>query len=318
MNRGIMNLNTISIGVVTITLVLVHAIPSSATTFASTQLCWRSDGSNNLFQYCSNSSGNPDTAMTLTKVTPNPDGVSPDQIFNGSAYAFASPDTWKFSLSLGTNDYRRDMYIWSEHYGPGDNTVVATTGAAWANSTDEITVTGGTGVYSLNYIFSVDGTLSSSDPSLFSPQFCASLFMPQGVGTATSYCLNFGDSSPTTFDLNYANLPFGGPIDPSLFIGTFGLIFPIYSADVASIGSNRFSGNLDAEFGSTVHLQSLLVTDANGKPIPGVTVSSQSGFNYPLDPSNVANVPEPSGFSSIAAALFAIVAHFRRRASVPQ
>jgi hypothetical protein len=94
--------------------------------------------------------------QTIHQVTPNPNG-GPDQVFDGS---------------------------------------VSATAAAVAGFTDtlDVTAAGGPGVYSLHYIFSVDGSLAATDESLLSAEFCAVLSLPEGTGTQTSTCSVSGQS----------------------------------------------------------------------------------------------------------------------------
>lgn len=285
-------------------LALVMTSSSQAGTYAFTQLCWGADGTEaTAFQSCSNTSAvEGSTASSVIKSTLNPDGISPAQVFVGTGSATATPDTWRVAMSLAVTDYRRDMYIWTE--SQTDGTYVATTAAAGASTTDSLTVTGGTGVYSLNYIFSLDGLLFSSNPSLISAGFSASLFIPTGTGGSASFFnLSAGESVPSTFTLTYADLPFGGPVDPTLQILVSGLVEPIYAADVEAIGAETITTSASAQFGSTIHLTSMLITDANGTPIPGLQISSRNGYAYPLDPRNTASVPEPSSLLLLAGGL---------------
>jgi hypothetical protein len=207
----------------------------------------------------------------------------------------------------------RDMYQWSLN-PDGSICCVATTAAATAQLTDTLTVndTGGPGVYSLSYIFSLDGTLDSSDESLFQPSFCTSIFLPQGVGTETSYCLSPGQTVPSSFTLTYADLPFGQPIDPTLLISAYGLIYPIDPDQVGGPDDTIINGNMNVDFGSTVTLTDLLVTDANGNPIPDVTLSSADGYTYPVDPSNSLATPEPAWLAPIGLLGLALFGRLRR------
>jgi hypothetical protein len=285
-------------------LALWVASAAQAGTSAYTQLCWGADGTETTpYQSCSNTFdfATGSTVSNVNRVTPNPDGVSPDQVFVGTGSATATPDTWRVSMSLDVTNYRRDMYIWTE--SPTDGTYVATTAAVSASTTDSVTVSGGTGVYSLNYVFSLDGLLASTDTSLVSAQFCAQLYIPTGTGTASGFCRSVGQDVPSTFTLSYADLPFGGPINPTLSISVFGLVQPIYASQVGDIGADTITASASAQFGSTIHLTSMLVTDASGAPIAGLQVSSQSGYTYPVDPRNLAPVPEPSTLLLLAGGL---------------
>ncbi|HWF09927.1 MAG TPA: hypothetical protein VG297_15775 [Bryobacteraceae bacterium] len=116
---------------------------------------------------------------------------------------------------------------------------------------------------------------------------------------------------PTTFTLSYADLPFGGPIDPTIQMEAIALLTPIYPADVGTDIDTVISGSASAAFGSTIHLTDVLVTDANGNPIPGVTISSTSGFDYPLDSANLV-APEPAGLPLVAMGILAAAGLWKR------
>ena len=273
-----------------------------AGTIVSTQVCWKGDGSSDLFQSCSQAN----VSQVFSVVTANPG--HPDQVFNGSATASGGPGTWNVALALDVTNYRRDMYVWSQQ-GGGIN--VATTGSAEIRSSDTITVNGGSGFYSLDYIFSLDGELSTTDASLFSPSFCTSLLIPQGVGTLPVSCNSKSQVVHSTTTLTYTNLAFGAPIDPTIDIHATGLITPIFAADIPAIGDSTIAGGVDVNFDNSVHLASILVTDENGNPIRGISITSQAGVVYPLDPRNSA-VPEPAWLAPVGLLALAVLARFRR------
>jgi hypothetical protein len=279
--------------------VLWLSSPAGATILSGTSLCPSANGQNDGSEF--SKCVFPD-ADTLVVDTPNPDGGT--QHFVGHASASATQDQWKTAVDVTVSDYRRDQYIWSPNANNPNSFHVPAAAGANATSTDQITITGGAGVYSLNFIFGIDGTLSSTDPNLFLAQVCAFLLLPEGVGTVTAYCQS-GNRGPldTGFTLTYADLPFAGPVDPTISINSSGLIEPIFAADVPTIGADVISGSLAASFGSTITLKYLLVTDADGTPIPNVSISSASGFAYPLAPANINAVPGPSTLLMVASGM---------------
>jgi hypothetical protein len=274
------------------------SVPCLAAAFNDLQFCWKSDGSADLYRYC-NSWG----AGTIHQVTPNPGSSS--QVFDGAATAAGTADTWKVALTVDVTNYRRDMYIWSDSAGG-----IAAAGEALAWSTDTFTVSGGTGRYSMVYVLALDGALSTSAPFLFGPSFCAFLTVPQGVGKGNSYCLNSAQTVPSTFTLTETRLPFGAPVDATLMIGAYGWIASIDAQEVATIGRSTISGGMGSDF--VAHLESILVTDANGNPIRGVSIASRNGIDYPLDPRNEA-VPEPVWLSPVGLLALAIFPRFQHR-----
>jgi hypothetical protein len=268
------------------------ALPSDVGSYVYTQLCWGASGVQATgFDACGGSFSDvpPVTSSVIDRVIPNPDGASPDQVFRGTANATASYDTWRVATTLDLTNYRRDNYIWTPN---SDGSVsAATTGVASAVTRDSITVSGGTGVYSLKYILSVEGVLATNSPLLGS-SFCVSVNMPQGVGVVTGFCANAGDTVPGVVELSISNLSFETAIEPTLTIAAYQFMQPLYAIELPELGAQTVSVSGLVNFGSTVRLTSMLVTDADGNAIPGLSISSASGFAYPLDPANA--VPEPA------------------------
>ena len=64
----------------------------------------------------------------------------------------------------------------------------------------------------------------------------------------------------------------------------FGFVQPIYPAEVGTSADTNINGYMHSNFANTVRLTSLLVTDENGTPISGVTVTSSEGNIYPWQP----------------------------------
>lgn len=56
----------------------------------------------------------------------------------------------------------------------------------------------------------------------------------------------------------------------------------------------------------TAEVTSLLVTDANGNPLPVTSMISDSGFQYPLSPLNGSQVPEPASLLLVFAGIAAL------------
>ena len=261
-----------------------------------------------MFLACTNGYDAVSTASTVNMTLPNPDGVSAAQGFSAIASASASVDTWRVAAAIDLTDYRRDNYVWT--LGENGGFSAATTISSSANLNDAVTITGGTGVYSLQYVMSLDGLLGSNSP-LVASTFCASVFIPGGTGGGGWFCLNAGDTTPATFTLTYADLPFGVQITPNLSIAAQIFVEPLFPDEVEALGASTFSASGFSNFGSTVHLTSLRVTDASGQAIPGITLTSANGYNYPLSPENMVPVPEPHSLLLLVSGLACLAA--RRR-----
>lgn len=290
----------------------LFGIPCRANTFSYTQLCWEAPATTsstpniNQAAYADCSKSNPGS---LDVVTP---GASGDQTFIGSASAQASPGTWHVAAYADLTNYMRDMYLWSST--STNSEVEPTTVDATAGMSDTLTVSsaGGPGVYSLNYIFSIEGTLTASDDSLFTAELCAVVSLPQGVGTVTSHCIFPGQPVPSTFMLTYSDLPFGGPVTPTVSINAIANVEALSSNQVGTSSDTVFNADVNIDFANTVQLTDVLVTDSNGNPIPGVSISSLNGYNYPLDTANA--VPEPRSVFLLATGMCSwLIVQKRRR-----
>ncbi len=259
------------------------------------------------------------------------------QRFDGAASALATSDLWRLTMDVTLTDYKRSNYVWNWNdvadgpQAPGYYSV-PTMAFVQASSTDEITIEGGTGVYSLSYVFSLDGTLSTTDSGFVNPNFCASLYLP-GTQTASFGCKGPGDTIPTTFTLSYDDLLFGGPITPTLSLSLSGILNPLYPADqdpygnpvfgqtLASNGDDTVSVNYTGQFGSTVKLQKVIVTDSNGNPIDNLTFKSKNGYQYNVEGATQVpfsgHVPEPGSMLLVLGGGAAgWLASRRRRATV--
>jgi hypothetical protein len=236
------------------------------------------------------------------------------QSYNGSATAVALNDLWRLTMDVTLTDYKRSSYLWNWQdvadgpQAPGYYSV-PTMAYVQASSTDEITIDGGTGVYSLSYVFALDGILTTTDTGLVYPSFCASLYLP-GTQTASFGCKGPGDTIPTTFTLSYDDLLFGGPIIPTLSFSLSGILNPLYPSDqdpygnpvygqtVATNGDDTVSVNYTGQFGSTITLQKIVVTDSKGNPINNLTFKSKNGYQYNVEGATQvpfsSTVPEPA------------------------
>lgn len=244
------------------------------------------------------------TAISITQQTSYP-GLTL-QTYSGSASATATPTLYRLETTLELQDYQRSNYVWTDDEldeNGNPYTYIVTPALSFVQMTDTVTVTGGTGVYSLNYILGLDGLISSDNP-LMGAWLQIALSIPEGVGQTTYYSFGPGDVIPSEVTLTYDELPFGGPVNPALAIYAYILPSPLYESDLEFYGNDLISGNASVRFGSTVTLNQLTATDANGNPIPGLSLSSSSNYMYPTDPNNlrqgIAAVPEPSTFTMFA------------------
>ncbi len=249
-----------------------------------------------------------DDSVTYDTTVSNGDAAESTGSFSGFGSVVMTPDTFRFIGSVDLQDYARRNRV-----NIDDPFVLQGMSLALGAISDSIIVGGGTGVYTLNYVLSVDGTFSS-DPEFFG-FFCGSLIVPQGqAGATSSFCANGGGQSIT---LSFGNLQFGAPVTPTLQMNVLTSLNELLPDEVAALGDTLITGSSLVDYGSTVRLQNLLITDASGKPVSGVTIQSASGYTYALDPRNTASVPEPSTSVSMALGLVAIFALKRRSMTLP-
>ena len=284
-------------------LLFAVAVPgrSSITTLAG--YCWESDGNSDFNQtIASDCNLNNGTTSASNGTVNNPTG------FTSSEAATASANTWHLDGSATLTNYPSSLFQYS--YVPNGSggfiPFVTNLSDAEATVTDGITAFGAQGNYTINFVFSLDGSLSATGPA-FGSAFAADLTLAGGTPTLPQvlFCQQVsctdGSVIPSTFTLTYSNLTFGVLNDLSLAFSASSYVNP-------GVASGLLTGGGSANFADTVQLNEILVTDANGNPIPGITLTSQDGYSYPLAP---ANTPEPFMLLPLTAAAALIV--LRRR-----
>lgn len=237
-------------------------------------------------------------------------GATPDdpvQVFLGDASATATSDIFRLDTRLELQNYRRSNYVWQTATGSNGQTYdfITTPAVSFVTVTDTVTVTGGEGVYSLNYVLGLDGLVTLDSPDgLMSAYIQVSLAIPEGQGgTNTFFTFMAGDEIPSQMTLSYDDLPFGGPINPTLWIYAVVLPSPLYEVDLPGLGNTLINGTGHVQFGSTITLLQLTATDSSGALIPGLRLTSAEGFTYPTDPTNLFQqgaVPEPNTLTLLA------------------
>jgi hypothetical protein len=105
------------------------------------------------------------------------------------------------------------------------------------------------------------------------------------------FCCNPPPVGPVDVSLKFVvPFVFADPLvlDTSLLVAADPYIasFAFLDGFVGYVEAVRLSASQGIDLRNTAVLENLLVTDADGTPIPGVTVTSESGTIYPLDPAN--------------------------------
>lgn len=147
------------------------------------------------------------------------------------------------------------------------------------------------GGYSARYIFHVDGTNSG-------PRSLAVL----GV-TIAGVNKTFGDLDTGPFAADWAtdDIPIDGTTMQSIHV-QFDTLVSYNTKDLTD--GATYDGTCD--FSSTATLSQILVVDANGNPVSGVTFTSASGTVYP--------VPEPAPLAGLGLGALALLRRRARRA----
>jgi len=284
-------------------LLSVVAIPGRASIMTLAGYCWESDGNPNLNELIANDCTINNGTTSATDSTSNsPTG------FSSTESATASSNTWHLLADATLSYYPSSLFQYSEVPNGSGGTIpfVTSLARAAATQTDGITVFGGTGNYSINFIFALDGSLTSTGLA-FGSAFAADVSLAQGTPTLpqvmycqASYC--DGSTIPTTFTLTYSNLTYGVLNDLSLAFSASSYVNP-------GVSTGLLMGGSSAEFADTVQLTEVLVTDANGNPVPGISLTSQDGYSYPLAAANT--VPEPFMLLPLALGAALVALHSR-------
>ncbi len=153
---------------------------------------------------------------------------------------------------------------------------------------------------------SINDLLTFTDGSLAGPAFVEFTFGVQNDGgscvnqsldaTAGNQAvplssLSYDEFGIATFATTPQAMTFGSPF-------AFGM-----SADLGCFRDGELQFNLS--------LEDVLVLNANGNPILGISLTSGSGTNYPLDSRNI--TPEPASLSLLATGILGIFAAVRRK-----
>ncbi len=177
-------------------------------------------------------------------------------------------------------------------------------------------------IYNLTLVLSLDGNFTSTHPWFQSyagirADTCGAPF-EEGV-----QCFGFDEvdfiststSVPTSIALTMSGIS-GSSFWSQLNFYAASVI-PGWSAEQGLLNpSFTVSGSSSAQFGATLRIVSMLITEANGNPVRNLALSSASGLAYPLDPANTSDVPEPGSSALIALGGLAMI--FKHRTAMAE
>lgn len=158
-------------------------------------------------------------------------------------------------------------------------------GLASGSINDLLTFTDGSLTGSAFVEFTFDVQTSGSNSCIYQ-----SLDATAGNQAVPLSSLSYDGSGTATFTTTPQTVTFGSPF-------AFGM-----------------SGDLSCSLGSlflNLDLEDILVLNANDNPILGISLTSSSGANYPLDSRNI--TPEPASLSLLATGILGIFAVVRRK-----
>ena len=177
---------------------------------------------------------------------------------------------------------------------------------------DNLTIQGAPAGYNVIATVSLDGSITSPS-EMFASSAVVEPFLcdveASGPCAFDNLILDTGDPVPPSLTLLFA--PVTDYISIGMEIAVVSSLGGIFDDEATTFPN--VTGTTSAQFGSTATLTSILFVDAQGNPIPGISITSDSGAPFPLDPRNTqAAVPEPGTLCMVAGTLLAVASRRRR------
>jgi len=214
--------------------------------------------------------------------------TEPGALFDAFMGAAGAEDFGVFHASASVNVFGEAH---SASYGEGYGAAVVGT------DTEVWTITGGTGSAFLELSWTING--SGSQPAAVvggeTEAFLSILASANGCAQTTGHVTTSGVYSAVGCLIPFQfNVPFTIVFDNEVSAG--------FTVIDSSLGLN---GSASASFADTSTVTGAAITDTLGNPIPGTSIVSDAGIQFPLAPPVESPTPEPGSFILVTIAMVA-------------
>lgn len=225
----------------------------------------------------------------------------------------ASGQGYSLSSQASVTAWRNAFSIYFQANGSanGFNDVIPISAGGGVQYSDTLVINGGTGQGTAVFPWRVDGIATVEGvPGAAGATFVMGCqLIPVGSITGGVGCATGGAdifSSSTTYDEVWnLTVPF-----------TFGVsyVLNMNAGGSAGVGVINGSASVIADFSRTGTLGAARVFDSFGNPVPGATITAESGLDY-FNPQVSAEVPEPGSYSLLLCGIVALYVGRRQTAS---
>ena len=245
------------------------------------------------------------TAEVNINATGSLDGLPTSATFIGTARSSADYGTLKTYINASLNNYPHWSYSTLWDMGNGEfSEEPGQIGTASATIEDSLTVNS-----SVNGLMEVSFTIDGAT-NILSEYFGLTGYTSFRAKTNGNWIYNdiFYTDVNTTISVT---IPYLSDTPTDILFNLFSGI-DIQDGDF-SVFSDPYSVNPIMDFSNTVTLSEILITDINGAPITGASITADSGYAYPVSMLNA--VPIPAAVWLFGSGLVGLIGVARRKKS---